>query len=58
MEVLPIVELFFINLFDYMTLRSALVVSIDNIHVGMSFPLSVFKGMNTIATLLPYSYIE
>jgi hypothetical protein len=38
-EVQPIVALVFVNLFDYMTLRSASVVSIDNVHVGTSFPL-------------------
>jgi hypothetical protein len=49
----PFVALVFIDMFDYTTLRSASVVFIDNIRAGMSFPLSVFKGMNTTATLLP-----
>jgi hypothetical protein len=48
----------FIDLFDYMTLRSASVVSIDNVHAGTSFSLSVFSGMNTATTLLPYNYVE
>jgi hypothetical protein len=52
------VALVFIDLFDYMTLRSALVGFIDNVCAGTYFPLSVFKGMNTIATPLPYNYIE
>jgi hypothetical protein len=57
-EVLPFGALVFIDLFDYTTLRSTSVVSIKNARAGTSFPLSVFKGMNTIATLLPYNYIE
>jgi hypothetical protein len=56
--VLPFVALVFIDPFDYMTLRSASVVSIDNVCAGSSFALSVFKGMNTIANPLPYNYIE
>jgi hypothetical protein len=57
-EVLPFVELVFIDMFNYMTLRSALVVSIDSVHAGMSFLLSVFKGMNTTAAPLPYNCVE
>jgi hypothetical protein len=57
-EVLPFVALVFIDPFDYMTLRSALIVSIDNVHAGTSFLFSVFKGMNTVATLLLYNYVE
>jgi hypothetical protein len=43
--------------FDYMTLRSASVVFIDNDCAGTYFLLSVFKGMNSIIALLPYNYI-
>jgi hypothetical protein len=50
--------LIFIDLFDYMTLSSASVVFIDNVCAGTYFPLSVFKGMNTVAASLPYNYIE
>jgi hypothetical protein len=54
----PVVVLVFIDLFDYTTLRSASLVFIDNICAG-TFPIfSVFKGMNSIATLLPYNYVE
>jgi hypothetical protein len=56
-EVLPFVAPIFVELFDYTTLRSASVVFIDNVHAGMTFLLSVFNGMNTVATLLPYIYI-
>jgi hypothetical protein len=42
-EVLPFVALVFIDMFDYTTLRSASVVSIDNVCVGTSFQLSVLK---------------
>jgi hypothetical protein len=52
------VALVFIVLFDYMTLRSASVVFFDNIRAGTFLVLSVFKGMNTVATLLPYNYVE
>jgi hypothetical protein len=58
MEVLPFVALVFIDLFCYMTLRSASVVSIDNVRAGMCFPLSVFKGMNTVDAPFPYSNLE
>jgi hypothetical protein len=57
-EVLPFVALVFIDLFDYTILRSASVVFLDNVRAGTSFPLSVFKVMNTIATPLPYICIE
>jgi hypothetical protein len=57
-EVPPFVALVFIDLLDYTTLRSALVVSVDNVHAGTSFLLLVFKGMNTVAARLPYNYIE
>jgi hypothetical protein len=57
-KVLPFVALVFIDLFDYTTLRSALAVSIVNVHAGTSFLLLVFKGMNTIATPFPYICIE
>jgi hypothetical protein len=50
--------LVFIDLFDYTTLTSASIVFFDKVCVGMYFPLSVFKGMNTIAASLPYNYIE
>jgi hypothetical protein len=53
-EVLPFVAPVFVELFDYMTLRSASIVFIDIVHAGTTFPLSVFKGMNTVATPLPY----
>jgi hypothetical protein len=53
-EVLPFVAPVFIDLFDYMTLRSASVVFTDNVHAGTFIPLPVFKGMNTIAPPLPY----
>jgi hypothetical protein len=52
------VVLVFIDLFDYMTLRSALVGFIDNVCAGTYFPLSIFKGMNIVAAPLPYNYIE
>jgi hypothetical protein len=51
------VVLVFIDLFDYMTLRSASVVFFDNVHAGTFPTLLVFKGMNTIATSLPYNYV-
>jgi hypothetical protein len=57
-EVLPFVVLVFIDLFDYTTMRSALVVSIDNVCAGTTFTLSVFKGMNTTVTPLSYICIE
>jgi hypothetical protein len=44
----------FVELIECTTLMSALVVFIDNIHAGRTFPLPVFKGMNTAAPLLPY----
>jgi hypothetical protein len=49
--------LLFVDLYDYMTLRSASMVFIINVCAGTYFPLSVFKGMNTVAALLPYNYI-
>jgi hypothetical protein len=52
------VALVFIDLLDYTTLRSALVVSVDNVRAGTSFLLLVFKGMNTVAAPLSYNYIE
>jgi hypothetical protein len=57
-EVPPFVALVFIDMFDYTTMRSASVVSIDNVHAGSSFLFLVFKGMNTVAAPLPYNYIE
>jgi hypothetical protein len=57
-DVLPFVALVFIDLFDYTTLRSASVVSINNVRAGTSFLLSVFKGMNTNIALLPYIYVK
>jgi hypothetical protein len=57
-EVPPIVALVFIDLFDYTALRSASVVFIDNVCAGTSFPLSVFKDMNTVAAPLPFNYVE
>jgi hypothetical protein len=39
-------------------LRSASGVFIKNVCAGTYFPLSVFKGMNTVAAPLPYNYIE
>jgi hypothetical protein len=56
-EALPLVALGFIESFDYTTLRLASVVSIDNV-VQNVFSLSVFKGMNTIATPLLYNYVK
>jgi hypothetical protein len=53
----PLVVLVFIDLFDYMTLRSASVVFFNNVRMGMFLALSVFKGMNTIAAPLPYNYV-
>jgi hypothetical protein len=52
------VALVFIDLFDYTTLRSAPIVFIDIVHAETTFPLSVFKGMNITAALLPYICIE
>jgi hypothetical protein len=52
-EVLPFVASVFVELFDYTTLRSASIVFTGIVRVG-TFPLSFFKGMNTIATPLPY----
>jgi hypothetical protein len=53
------VTLVFIDLFDYIPLRSASVVFIDNIRAGTSFPLLIFKDMNTVvAAPLPYNYVE
>jgi hypothetical protein len=57
-EVLPFVALVFIDLFDYTTLWLASVVFIDNIRAGTCFPLLVFKGVNTIAALLHYNYVQ
>jgi hypothetical protein len=58
-EVTPIVTIVFIDMFDYIALRSASVVFIDNVRAGTSFPLSIFKDMNTIvAAPLPYNYVE
>jgi hypothetical protein len=56
--VLPFVALVFIDLFDYTTMRSASVVSIDNVRARTSFALSVFKGVNTTVAPLPYISIE
>jgi hypothetical protein len=56
-EVLPFVALVFIDLFIYMTLRSASLVFTKNVRMGTFIPLPVFKGMNTITPLLPYHYI-
>jgi hypothetical protein len=53
-EVLPFIAPIFIELFDYMTLRSASVIFTDNVHEGMSFPLPVFKGMDTVPPPLRY----
>jgi hypothetical protein len=57
-DVLPFVALVFIDLFDYMTLRSASVVSIKNVRAVTSFLLSIFKGMNTSIAPLPYIYVK
>jgi hypothetical protein len=56
--VVPFVALVFIDLFDYTILRSASIVFIDIVRAETTFPLSVFKGMNIIAALLPYICIE
>jgi hypothetical protein len=58
MEVLHLRYFVFIDLFDYTTLRSSLVVLFDNVRAGTFPALSVFKGMNTVAALLPYYYVE
>jgi hypothetical protein len=50
-EVLPFVVPVFVELIDYMTLKSALVVFADNVHAGTSFPLLVFKGMRSSVAL-------
>jgi hypothetical protein len=57
-DMLPFVALVFIDLFDYTTLRSASLASINNVRAGTSFLLSVFKGMNTIIAPLPYIYVK
>jgi hypothetical protein len=57
-EVLTFVAFVFIDLFDYTIFMLALVVFFDNVHARTSFSLSVFKYMNTVATLLPYISIE
>jgi hypothetical protein len=50
--------LLFIVLFDYTILRLATLVFFDNVRARTFSALSVFKCMNTVATLLPYNYIE
>jgi hypothetical protein len=52
------VALVFIDLFNYTTMRSVSVVSVDNVRVETSLPLSFFKGMNTTTAPFPYNYIE
>jgi hypothetical protein len=53
-KVLSFVAPGFIEMFIYMTMRSASHVFTDNVRVGTFIPLPVFKGMNTTTPLLPY----
>jgi hypothetical protein len=57
-EVPPFVVIVFIVLFDYTTWRLASVFFFDNVRAGTFPTLSAFKGMNIIATPLPYNYVE
>jgi hypothetical protein len=57
-KVPPIVALVFVDVFDYMTLTSALLVFNNNVRAGTLPAFSVFKSMNTITALFPYNYVE